>query len=72
MGRFKKDWCQISPELMEEIQRDANHARNMANAEKFFNNFDQKINKVGELLDKVPNNATVKPSRSWLNIFGIE
>ena len=72
MSRFKKEFCTISPELMDEIQKNANHLRNVKNAEKFFDKLDSKLNTVGRIIEKLPANDVVKPSRSWLNIFGIE
>lgn len=36
----------------------------------FFNNLDAKINKVGELIDKVPVISDYNPPKSWLEKFG--
>jgi len=38
----------------------------------FFDNFEGKINKVAELIEKVPDDSFVRPSKSWLNMFGIK
>jgi len=61
----------ISKELMKEIQSDANQLKNIHAAEKMFNDFDSKINQVGKLIEKLPDNAVVRPKQSWLSIFGI-
>lgn len=72
MARFKKDFCQVSPELMEEIQREANHARNIEKAVQLFDNVDFRVNQVGNLIDKLPSGDVVRPKKWWLNMFGIE
>lgn len=38
----------------------------------FFGNFETKINKVAELIEKVPDDSVVRPSKNWLNMFGIK
>jgi hypothetical protein len=38
----------------------------------FFNNFEGNINKVAELIEKVPDDSVVRPNRTWLNMFGIK
>ena len=62
----------ISKELMKEIQSDANQLKNIQAAEKMFNDFDSKLNEVGKLIERLPDNAIVRPKQSWLSIFGIE
>lgn len=62
----------ISKELMKEIQADANHLKNIQAAEKMFNNLDSKLIEVGKLIERLPDNAVVRPKQSWLRIFGIE
>lgn len=38
----------------------------------FFDNFEGNINKVAELIEKVPDDSVVRPNRTWLNMFGIK
>jgi hypothetical protein len=36
-----------------------------------FQKFDNNLNKVGKLIEKVPDDSVVRPSKSWLNMFGL-
>lgn len=63
---------QIKKSLLKEIQSDANHLKNIERATAMFDNLDSKINQIGKLIEKLPDNASVRPKQSWLNIFGIE
>lgn len=62
----------ISKSLYNEIQQDASQLKNFQQAEKLFDNFDSRMNEVSRLIEKLPDNAIVRPKSSWLNIFGIE
>ncbi len=62
----------ISKELMKEIQQDANQLKNIAEAQKMFDNFDSRLTEVGKLIERLPDSAIVRPKQNWLSIFGIE
>lgn len=65
--------CHISQELFNEILKEKlGHDQNMINAAKHFDQLGEKIDHVGKLLQNLPDNAVVRPSKSWLNIFGIK
>lgn len=36
-----------------------------------FQKFDNNLNKVGKLIEKVPDDSVVRPNRNWLNMFGL-
>lgn len=36
-----------------------------------FQKFDNNLNKIGKLIEKVPDDSVVRPSRNWLNMFGL-
>lgn len=36
-----------------------------------FQKFDNNLNKIGKLIEKVPDDSVVRPSKSWLSMFGL-
>ena len=36
-----------------------------------FQKFDNNLNKISELIEKVPEDSVVRPSKNWLNMFGL-
>lgn len=68
MGR--KNNMQIKKSIMDEIDMDLNPKR-LERMETFFSDLEGKINKVAELIDKVPVDSKVKPSKSFLDLFGL-
>lgn len=65
--------CHIAPKLFNEILKEKlGHDQNMINAAKQFDQLGERIDHVGKLLQNLPDNAVVRPSKSWLNMFGIK
>ena len=54
---------------MEKVDKETRN--NLYDLNTFFGNFETKINKVAELIEKVPDDSVVRPSKSWLNMFGL-
>ena len=65
--------CHIPAELFNEILKEKlGHDQNMIKAAQRFDQLGEKIDRVGKLLQNLPDNAVVRPKQSWLNIFGIK
>jgi hypothetical protein len=72
-----------NPKLLEESQKALTDIKNVkrmeeidnlsrkAEMDKFFNDFESKINTVGDQLSKIKFQDKVQPKQSWLNIFGL-
>jgi hypothetical protein len=54
---------------MEKVDRETRN--NLYDLDTFFNNFEGNINKVADVIDKVPDDSYVRPSKSWLKMFGL-
>ena len=77
--------AKINQDILKEVQKDKIDHKWMKEMEKidretsdrlqqmqtFFGNFDKNINKVAELVEKVPDDSVVRPSTNWLNMFGL-
>lgn len=71
---MKKKKIEIDMAIYESVRKemvdDMLQKQRLNDLNNFFNNFDSKINKVGELIDKVPENSNYNPPKSWLEKFG--
>ena len=61
---------EIYKSVREEMVNEILQKQRLNDLNNFFNDFDSKINKVGELIDKVPANSDYNPPKSWLEKFG--
>lgn len=60
----------VDKEIFNEIIRESN-VKKLEKMDKLFDAFETNINKVAELIEKVPDDSVVRPSKTWLNMFGL-
>ena len=75
----------LNPDILKEVQQDKIDQKWLNEMEKidketrdrlydldtFFDKFEGNINKVAELAEKVPVDSVVRPSKTWLEMFGL-
>lgn len=65
MDKIDQQWLKE----MEKVDRETRN--NLYDLDTFFDKFEGKINKVADIIDKVPVDSVVRPSTSWLSMFGL-
>ena len=65
MDKIDQQWLKE----MEKVDRETRN--NLYDLDTFFDKFEGNIIKVAELAEKVPVDSVVRPSKSWLNMFGL-
>lgn len=70
MGRTKNH-IKISQQLLGEIANTKPVNPNLSELENHFNKIDSKLDKIAQLVDKIPDNSIVRPDKSWLSAFGL-
>jgi flagellar motility protein MotE (MotC chaperone) len=70
--------AKINQDILNEVQTikeiEALEKQNMErlkDLDTVFQKFDNNLNKVGKLIEKVPDDSVVRPNRNWLNMFGL-
>ena len=65
MDKIDQQWLKE----MEKVDKETRN--NLYDLDTFFDKFKGNINKVADIIDKVPDDSVVRPSKSWLSMFGL-
>lgn len=61
----------VDREIFNEIIKESN-VKKLEKMEELFEAFETNINRVADIIEKVPDDSCVRPSKSWLKMFGIK
>ena len=83
--KFKNDMntiMKINQDILKEVEAtllsskeiaaiDKQNMERLKDLDTVFQKFDNNLNKISELIERVPEDSVVRPNRTWLNMFGL-